>query len=145
VFPESAQPNDDLDLEALLSQMESRAAPIVARLRTGVVVLGDQERADLGYFITFTAARVPPFRDMFERSMSELAEDVLMMGASNRGYFKNAYREANRGRDFTDTTHPPRPWAGLCRELALPADRRTRRPTCPSDVKSPLTKPLPTG
>jgi uncharacterized protein DUF4238 len=99
-FPDGGEPNEEV--ETLLGQIESRAAPIIVRLRNGDLALGGQERADLGYFIAFLAARVPAFRDVFEKFMGDVADSVLMMSASRPEYFTATYREANRGKDLTD-------------------------------------------
>ncbi len=99
-FPDGGQANQKV--EDLLSQIESHAAPIVARLRQGQEGLASQERADLAYFMAFLATRVPVFRDAIETFMAELAEDVMTMSASHTEYFKRTYRKANAGKEFTE-------------------------------------------
>jgi hypothetical protein len=80
----------------------AESVAVLARLRKGHVHLDGQERADLGYFMAFQAARVPAFRDAFEMFTSDLFESVLTMSASHPESFKRGYREANTGKDFTD-------------------------------------------
>jgi len=99
-FPEEGQPNQRV--EEILSQIESHAAPILARLREGQEGLDGQERADLAYFMAFLATRVPIFRDALEAFMAELVQMVMTMSASHPEYFVRGYREANAGKELSE-------------------------------------------
>ena len=87
-------------VEAILSRIESAAAPALKRLlASNDGALEGQDRADLLFFMAFFAVRVPFFRNTLEKFAANVARMLLQVSASHSGYFEQTLREALKGKE----------------------------------------------
>ncbi len=93
-------------IEALLSQVESAAAPAIGRLLVSpTATLKEQDRADVLYFMAFMVIRVPSSRNAAEKIAADVAKLALQMSASHPGFFENTLREALEGKEDLTPEH----------------------------------------
>lgn len=87
-------------VEAMLSRIESAAAPALKRLlASNDSVLEGQDRADLLFFMAFFGVRVPFFRNTIEKFAANVARMLLQVSASHPEYFEQTLREALKGKE----------------------------------------------
>lgn len=80
-------------IEGVLSQIESRTAPIIARLRDEHLALADEDRWWLAMFIAFQMVRGPAFRDHVEKALGLIGTVMLRAMARREEYFARVLRE----------------------------------------------------
>jgi hypothetical protein len=99
--------------EQVLSQIESDAAPVVAKLLRGENELSEEERGALAFFMAFLAMRVPYFRNLMEEADRQIGEMNLQIAANHPDYFERIVRESHKGiKEFTpEEIEKVRQWA----------------------------------
>jgi hypothetical protein len=91
-------------IEEMLAALESRGAPVVAKLRAGNLVVTPDERGQFILFVAFLIVRVPSFRNYLEEATGKLGESLLRVSAQHPEYFTRTMRKAMAaaGEEITD-------------------------------------------
>jgi hypothetical protein len=110
-------------VEQVLSQVESRALPVIRDLARGrdPATLGEDLRGALALFLGFLETRVPKFRRWVEKNVGELMKNISRFSASHPENFEHTMREAMRAKG----KNPPADMEGA-RQFALSGEYDVR-------------------
>jgi hypothetical protein len=81
-------------IEEMLSAVESRAAPLVAKLQLTKLDLTEEERSGVAVFVAFLMVRVPAIRGYIEEAWGKLGESLLRLSARHPEHFKQTMTKA---------------------------------------------------
>lgn len=80
------------DVETMLSAVESRAAPVVTKLRYTRRDLTSEERSAVALFVAFLMVRVPAIRTYLEVALGRMGESKLRLAARHPEHFKRTMK-----------------------------------------------------
>jgi Protein of unknown function (DUF4238) len=89
------------DVEKYLSGVESRTAPVVAKILADTETIEGDDKRVLSYFAALQIVRVPKFRERIELFIAEIGRKVNAMMIQSRDRYESALRQAMPDRDFT--------------------------------------------
>ena len=89
------------DVEQYLSEVESKTAPVVAKLLGDTEAIESDDKRVLSYFAALQIVRVPQFRDRIEAFITEIGQVVNAMMIQSRDGYEARLRQAIPDRDFT--------------------------------------------
>jgi Protein of unknown function (DUF4238) len=89
------------DVEKYLSEVESKTAPVVAKVLGDTETIEADDKRVLSYFAALQIIRVPQFRDRIEAFITEIGQVVNAMMIQSRDRYEAGLRQAMPDRDFT--------------------------------------------
>ena len=89
------------DVEKYLAEVESKTAPVVARILGETETIEADDKRVLSYFAAFQIVRVPQFRNRIEAFITEIGQTLNAMMIQSRERYESALRQAMPGGDFT--------------------------------------------